>query len=84
MQEASRKAYPSDLTEKQWEILKSLIPAPKLGGRPREVDMREVINTILYLNVPVANGICCLMICFRRARFTTTSPLGVTTGLGNA
>jgi len=50
MQEASRKAYSSDLTDKQWEILKSLIPGPKHGGRPREVDMREVINTILYLN----------------------------------
>src|SRR5271154_842028 len=50
MQEASRKMYPSDLTDKQWEILQPLIPAPKHGGRPRAVDMREVINTILYLN----------------------------------
>jgi putative transposase len=51
MQEASsRKAYPSDLTDKQWDILAPLIPSPKHGGRPRAVDMREVINTILYLN----------------------------------
>jgi putative transposase len=50
MQAASRKNYPSDLTDKQWEILQPLIPAPKHGGRPRAVDMREVVNTIMYLN----------------------------------
>jgi putative transposase len=45
-----RKPYQSDLTEEQWTILQPLIPPAKPGGRPREVDMREVINTILYLN----------------------------------
>lgn len=50
MAATSRKPYQSDLTEEQWAILQPLIPPAKLGGRPREVDMREVINTILYLN----------------------------------
>jgi putative transposase len=47
-----RKAYPSDLTDAQWTILAPLIPAPRNtgGGRPRELDMREVLNTLLYLN----------------------------------
>jgi putative transposase len=47
-----RKAYPSDLTDAQWAILEPLIPAPRNtdGGRPREMDMREVLNTLLYLN----------------------------------
>jgi putative transposase len=47
-----RKAYPSDLTDAQWAILAPLIPAPATehGGRPREVDMREVVNAILYIN----------------------------------
>src|SRR5215813_7544947 len=45
-----RKPYQSDLTEEQWAILQPLIPPAKPGGRPRQVDMREVINTILYLN----------------------------------
>lgn len=47
-----RKAYRSDLTEAQWARLKPLIPAPRhnRGGRPRVIDMREVINTLLYLN----------------------------------
>src|SRR3954451_24077095 len=43
-----RKPYPSDLTDAQWKILKPLIPPAKHGGRPREVDMREVLNTLRY------------------------------------
>lgn len=44
-----RKPYSSDLTDAQWELLKPLIPPPKPGGRPRQVDMREVCNGIFYL-----------------------------------
>jgi putative transposase len=44
-----RKPYPSDLTDAQWEIVRPLIPVFSVG-RPREVDMREVVNTILYIN----------------------------------
>jgi putative transposase len=50
MQTQPRKAYATDLTDEQWAILEPLVPSAKLGGRPREVSMREVINTILYLN----------------------------------
>lgn len=49
----SRKGYPSDLTDEQWAIVAPMIPPAKQnprGGRPREVDMREVLNTIFYLN----------------------------------
>lgn len=48
----ARKTYPSDLTDEQWAILEPLVPPARTekGGRPREVDMREVINTIWYLN----------------------------------
>lgn len=45
-----RTPYPRDLTDEQWKLIESRIPPPKFGGRPREVDMREVINAILYLN----------------------------------
>lgn len=44
-----RKAYRSDLTDAQWAILEPLIPPAKSGGRRRHVNMREVINTIFYL-----------------------------------
>jgi putative transposase len=45
-----RNPYPSDLTDEQWQLIESLIPKPKPGGRPRTVCMREVINAIFYLN----------------------------------
>ena len=44
-----RPTYPSDLTDAQWALIEPHIPVFDLG-RPREVDMREVLNTILYLN----------------------------------
>lgn len=50
METPVRKTYPSDLTDAQWAILEPLVPSSKHGGRPRTVDMREIINTILYLN----------------------------------
>ena len=43
-----RKAYPSDLTDEQWDVLAPLLPAAKSGGRPRSVDLREIVNGILY------------------------------------
>ena len=50
MAATTRNPYLTDLTNDQWAILQPLIPPAKPGGRPRAVDMREVINTILYLN----------------------------------
>jgi putative transposase len=50
MQAMARKPYTSDLTDEQWAILEPLIPPARTGGRKRELDMREVLNTILYLN----------------------------------
>jgi putative transposase len=44
-----RKRYPSDLTDAQWERIAPLIPPAKPGGRPRGVDMREVLNGIFYV-----------------------------------
>lgn len=49
MSTSPRKAYPSDLTDQQWELIEELIPAALAGGRPRGTDMREVVNAILYI-----------------------------------
>ena len=46
---SKQRTYPSDLNDKQWERIEHLIPPPKSGGRPRDVDMREVLNGIMYL-----------------------------------
>lgn len=43
-----RKAYPSDLSDAEWEIIEPLIPPAKPGGRPRKHDMREILNGIFY------------------------------------
>jgi putative transposase len=43
-----RKPYPSDLTDAQWDIIRPLIPVNHVG-RPRVHDLREVLNSILYL-----------------------------------
>ena len=47
-----RTPYPSDLTEAQWAILAPLITRPRRAdgrGRPPEVDLREIVNAILYV-----------------------------------
>ena len=44
-----RKPYPSDLTDEQWAVIEPLIPVSSVG-RPRKVEMREVLNAIFYLN----------------------------------
>jgi putative transposase len=43
-----RKPYPTDLNNAEWQILEPLIPLAKFGGRPREVDIREIVNAIFY------------------------------------
>jgi putative transposase len=45
----ARKRYPSDLTDLQGELIELLVPPPLPGGRPRDVDMREIVNAMLYL-----------------------------------
>lgn len=41
--------YPSDLTDAEWALIAPLIRPAKRGGRPRTVDVREVLNAILYV-----------------------------------
>lgn len=45
----SRKPYSSDLTDGQWTRIAPLVPRAKPGGRPRSVDMREILNAICYV-----------------------------------
>ena len=41
--------YPSDLTDAEWELVRPFIRPAKRGGRPRSVDVREVMNAIFYV-----------------------------------
>ena len=45
----ARTPYPSDLTDAQWKLVEPHIPPERWGGRHREVEMREVLDGILYL-----------------------------------
>jgi len=41
--------YPSDLTDEEWGHIELLIPPAKRGGGKRRVNMREVVNGIMYV-----------------------------------
>ena len=47
-----RRPYPSDLTDRQWELLEPLVRRPRRAdgrGRPPSVDLREGVNAALYV-----------------------------------
>jgi transposase len=41
--------YPSDLSGAERALIEAMIPPAKRGGRPREVDLREVLKAIFYV-----------------------------------
>jgi len=41
--------YPSDMTDEEWRLVAPLIRPAKRGGRPRTVNIREVLNAIFYV-----------------------------------
>ena len=46
---APRRAYPTDLTNAEWQILEPLLPGERPGGRHRGYAMRDVIDAIQYV-----------------------------------
>ena len=47
--ERKTKRYPTDLTDEEWARVAPLLPRRSKRGRPREVDLREIMNAIRYL-----------------------------------
>ncbi len=45
----SKLRYPSDLTDEEWSLVVPLIPAAKRGGNKRTVDVRAVVDGIMYI-----------------------------------
>jgi transposase len=41
--------YPSDLTDDEWKLVEPLIPPAKRGGDKRTVNLREVVNGLMYI-----------------------------------
>jgi transposase len=45
----SKLRYPSDVTDDEWVLIAPMIPPAKRGGRKRSVDIREVVNGLMYI-----------------------------------
>ena len=45
----SKLRYPSDVTDAEWAIVGPLIPPAKRGGNKRTVNVREVVNGVMYV-----------------------------------
>lgn len=45
----SKLRYPSDLTDEEWALIEPLVPPARPGGNKRSVDMREVLNGLMYV-----------------------------------
>jgi transposase len=45
----SQLRYPSDLTDDEWSLIEPQIAPAKRGGRKREVNVREVMNGVMYV-----------------------------------
>ena len=45
---AARRAYVSDLSDDQWSMVASELPPAPGGGRPRTVNLREIVNAIFH------------------------------------
>lgn len=49
----AREIYPTDLNDKQWQVISPHLPPPSIEGCPRKHDRREIVNAIFYV---VKNG----------------------------
>jgi transposase len=45
----SKLRYPSDLSDEEWALIGPLIPPAKKGGNKRTVDIRAVVNGVMYI-----------------------------------
>src|SRR5438874_12883445 len=75
----SKLRYPSNLTDDEWAHVEPLIPPAKRGGNKRHVEVREVMNGIMYILSTGASGVRSRKICRRAAHFSTISTCGATT-----
>jgi putative transposase len=48
--ERAKLRYASDLRDAEWKLIEALMPSPCRRGRPRMIDLRVVINAILYID----------------------------------
>ena len=44
-----RQPYPTDLSDKEWDLINHLVPEAKPGGRPEKYPKREILNGMFYV-----------------------------------
>ena len=47
--ERAGRRYASDLADAEWRLIEPYMPAVKRLGRPRETDLRAIVDAILYI-----------------------------------
>ncbi len=50
------RCYPSDLSDTEWELIHPVIPPARSGGNKRTVDMRKVVNGLMYVHSTGCHG----------------------------
>ena len=53
-----RRAYQSDLSDEEWEVIEPHLPCPKAPGRPRLHPLREILDAVFYVVFYVVRGGC--------------------------
>jgi hypothetical protein len=75
----SKLRYPSDLSDDEWALVEPLIPPARRGGNKRHVDVREVMNGIMYILSTGCQWRAIRKICRHVARCMIISTCGATT-----
>ena len=52
-----RRAYQTDLSDEEWEVIAPHLPAPKASGRPRVHPLREILNGVFYASEAAVPGV---------------------------
>ena len=80
----SKLRYPSDLTDEEWALSEPLIPAGKRGGNRRTVNVRDVVNGLMYVLSTGCSGERSPRTCRRAQRCTIISICGAGTARSTA
>ncbi len=82
---AKRAGYPSDVTDGPWELMVPVLARNGVWGRPREVDLREVVKWSMRFSIwcgRAANGVSCHTTFLIPVAFGITLTNGATTEPG--
>ena len=81
--EPPKGRYASDLSDVEWALIEPMLPAARRLGRPRTVDLREVVNALLFIaKGRAANGGFCRRTSRPSRRFSIISINGATANSG--